>query len=345
MHYSEHFILNFWEILNEISLYILMGLLLAGLMKKLLPDSFIKRYIGQDSHASIFKTALIGIPLPLCSCNMIPFATALRKDGASKSALQTFLISAPISGVDSLMVTQGALGWIFALYRMVTSFVIAIVAGMLSKWLDSSVEAPKPMRFTAVKPQTMNTSCHTSSVASSGNFLTQVWRYGYYSIFKDIAKPLLISLILASLLSTFIPTKIDNVLTQNLFLSYTLMIAIAMPLYVCATSSVPLGLSLILVGFSPGTAFVFLSAGAATSLITMRVIKKLVGMKGLMIYLSSILTCSYVFGYLMDVFLKDFITLNVLEEPSLISIASSVVLLILLYQTLLPRSKAKKCCG
>ncbi|MDD3343597.1 MAG: SO_0444 family Cu/Zn efflux transporter [Sulfurospirillaceae bacterium] len=348
MHYIEQFIVNFWNIVNEISFYILLGLLFAGLMKKLLPESFIKRHIGKDSYTTIFKTAMIGVPLPLCSCSVIPFASALKKAGASKSALQTFLISAPISGVDSLLVTQGALGWFFALYRMVTSFMIALVAGLFSKWFDHSVQTSAPMRFSIHKPKANPTPCHTSKPLSNHNSLKQIWDYAYHSIFSDIAKPLLIGLILASLLSTIIPTKMDNIFTQNLFLSYTLMIVLAMPLYVCATSSVPLGLSLIIAGFSPGTAFVFLSAGPATSIITMSVIKKIIGTKGLIIYLGSILTSSFIFAYIMDTFFKDFISIVVMEninqEFSLLRIASSLILLVLLYRTLIPKKSSKSCC-
>lgn len=345
MHYIENFFINFWQILNEVSLYIIVGMLIAGVMKKLLPDAFIKQQLGKDSKSTIFKTALIGVPLPLCSCSVIPFATALKKDGASKSALQTFLISAPISGVDSILVTQGALGWTFAIYRVITSFIISMTAGFLSAWLDKPVEEkPKPMQFSTTKPTSkQNTTCCPSSIPK-GNFIIEIWNYGYHQIFKDIAKPLVIGLLLATIVSTIIPTKMDNFITQNLFISYLLMVAIAMPLYVCATSSVPLGLSLMVAGFSPGSAFVFLSAGPATSIVTMSIVKKLLGTKGLSIYLGTIFTCSFIFGYIMDLLLKDFIAVGDfsthLEDTSLFHVISSFVLIILLYKTLIHKPKA-----
>ncbi|MBV5279393.1 MAG: SO_0444 family Cu/Zn efflux transporter [Campylobacteraceae bacterium] len=338
MIYIEHFFINFWQILNEVSLYIIIGMLIAGLMKKLLPDAFIKQQLGKDSKSTIFKTALIGVPLPLCSCSVIPFATALKKDGASKSALQTFLISAPISGVDSILVTQGVLGTFFAIYRVFTSFVIAITAGLLSAWLDKTPEEkPQPMKFSSQKPMNKNL-LQTCQTPKKENFFLDIWNYAYHQIFKDIAKPLLVGLILATLVSTLIPTKLDNFITQNLFISYTVMIAIAMPLYVCATSSVPLGLSLLMAGFSVGSTFVFLSAGPATSIITMSVVKKILGKKGLAIYLGTIFTCSFIFGFILDCFFADLITIGTLkshlEEPSLLSVISSFLLITLLYKSL-----------
>lgn len=348
MDYTQRILENFWLLSNDIAPYILLGTFIAGALKLILPDAFITKHIGKENRTSIIKTALIGIPLPLCSCSVIPFATALKKNGASKSALQTFLISAPISGVDSILVTQGAFGTVFALYRVITSFFVAIAAGFFSLWLDNPPQQAQSIpRFSTQKPASFKPTMMVCVKPANTPKLQKIWNYGYHQIFKDIAKPLFIGLILASLVSTFIPVKLDNFITQNLLLSYTLMIVIALPLYVCATSSVPLGMALMVAGFSPGSAFVFLSAGPATSIISMGIVKKLLGNKGLVIYLSTIVTCSFLFAYVMDLFLKDFIDLYTLQtihdEPSLLSIISSFILWILLAKTLLPKAKQKSC--
>lgn len=148
MQYISEFLGNFWHFLSLISFYIIMGMLIAGIIKQFIPDSFIQKHLGENSLSSIFKAAILGTPLPLCSCSVIPFAASLQKSGASKSALQTFLISTPITGVDSLMATYGAFGWFFTLYRLVSSILISLLSGILSMvFIKEEIKKPQANAF------------------------------------------------------------------------------------------------------------------------------------------------------------------------------------------------------
>ena len=356
--FFSDFLHNLWQLLGTISVYILFGLLFAGILKQLIPEDFIKRQLGEHSIKAITKASLWGIPLPLCSCSVIPFAQALKKDGASSSALQTFLIATPITGADSIFATYGAFGWFFTLYRLVSSVVISFLAGVLSMLFHQNEpkNTPSTMQFFAQKPSVSEeTSC---SVATSccgttpkAPFLSRVFSYAFVTLFKDIAKPLFIGLLLAALITTLIPEKMDNFLTSNLLLSYLFVLLISMPLYVCATSSIPLGISLVLTGFSPGAAFVFLTAGPATNMITISIVKKMLGTKGMWIYLSSVVLGSLFFAFIMDLFFSDALlgmVAMVHEEESLtlLEAIASTALLLLGFKTLKPQKKeASSGCG
>ena len=349
--YISDFLHNFWQLLSTISLYILLGLLIAGILKQCIPEDFIKKQLGDHSLKAITKASLWGIPLPLCSCSVIPFATALKKDGASSSALQTFLIATPITGADSIFATYGAFGWVFTLYRLATSVFISFLAGILSIIFDNApkIEQSKPMFFSATKPLEQKTAASCCPpTKKSQPFISRVYMYAFVTLLKDIAKPLFLGLILAALITTMIPAKMDNFLTDNLFISYLFILLISMPLYVCATSSIPLGISLIVTGFSPGAAFVFLTAGPATNMITISVVKKMLGIKGVWIYLLSVILGSIVFAFIMDSFFSAYITdvvtmIHEEEQVSLLEAIASVLLLFLGVKSLKPVPKNSSC--
>lgn len=344
--YLESFIIHFFELLNVVAIYIMLGLLIAGILKQLIPDSFIKKHLGSNSKIAVIKASILGIPLPLCSCSVIPFAQSLKKSGASKSALQSFLISTPITGLDSILASYSAFGIFFAIYRVITSFIIAVSAGLISILFDKEENQQPTIKFNSFsKTVPINKiSCRAEQNKQINNFWFNVWDYAFNNLFKDIAKPLLIGLVLGSLVMVIFPTNIQNYLTQNLAISYILMIAISLPLYVCATSSIPLGISFLMIGFSPGSVFVFLSAGPATSLLSFAVIKNILGKKGLFIYIFSIAFLSILFGYIIDILIPNIINLsNIIVEDenniSFLSFVSSFVMVVLLFKALLPNKK------
>jgi uncharacterized membrane protein YraQ (UPF0718 family) len=338
------FFTNFWELLNVIAFYIILGLLIASTMKQYIKDSFIKSQLGGDSKLSVIKAALLGIPLPLCSCSVVPFAMTLKNSGANKSSLISFLISTPVIGVDSMLASYGAFGWFFALYRIITSFLTALIAGFVSLFFEKKEQ--KKVKFTTFS--TVSNTSHGCSTGSCGctsskienkGFLRTILEYAFYNLFKDIAKPMLLGLILAALLMSLLPKELDIFLTQNLFLSYIFMLIISIPLYICATSSIPLGIALMIAGFSPGSAFVLLSAGPSTSMVTIGVVKKILGKRGLFIYLGVIITSTICFAFMIDLFFTDLVQINTIlsdedDSPSLVSNMASLLFLIMLYKSM-----------
>ncbi len=349
----QDFILIFFNslyaLLNAMSMYILFGLLFAGVLKQFVSQDFIRKHLGQNKISTILKSAILGIPMPLCSCSVLPFASALKKDGASKSAIQTFLISTPITGVDSVLATYGACGWIFTIYRLISSIFISLIAGFLTLIFDK--DKPKAMFFTQ-KPQDFSFVKPKATLIQEvavGPFYQRVYNYAFKTLLKDIAKPFLIGLIIAAFISSFLPNSLPAFLENSHFLSYLAILFISLPIYVCATASIPIGISFVIAGFSPGAAFIFLTAGPASNAVTILLVKQLLGKKSLFIYLSSIFTGSIIFAYLLDAFFeKDVIKtiqgIGEIESSSGFSLLCSIVLLMLCVKVLIPK-KHSSCCG
>lgn len=330
------FLFNFWSLINSISVFILLGVVIAGVIKLLIPDAFIKKHLGQHSFVSNIKAATLGIPLPLCSCSVVPFVSALMKGGASKSATQTFLIATPITGADSILATYGVLGWVFTLYRIATSVIIALVAGVLTllfvdKLEDSDAVVVQPRgdvrKINEIK----------ISLANDSGLVQRVMSYAFDEIYKDIAKSLMIGIAVGALIMTFMPADISGYISSSLLVNYALVLVVSMPLYVCATASIPLGVSLFIAGFSPGAVFIFLTAGPATNTVTMSVVLQQLGKTSLFLYLSSVLLGSLLFGVLFDRFFSgSMASLDLLssfeEDPGFVAQVSSVVLLYLSFK-------------
>ena len=326
--------------------YILFGLLFAGILHEFVPDTIVTKHLGKDNIWSVIKATLFGVPLPVCSCGVIPLATSIKKSGASKGSTLSFLISTPITGVDSILATYGIFGWIFTIYRVITSMIIAMVSGILANLFDKEVIPEKPA-FSAVKaPNTFSPTitmpkkeeascCSTASSCCATEeksfWLSSALRYAFVTLLGDIAKPLVWGLLIGALITVAIPQSISDILIEYSWFSYIIVIAIAVPMYVCATASLPIAAGLMLSGVSAGAAFVFLSAGPATNTVTIGVVKKMLGTRSLTIYLGSIIIGSILFGLGLDyIFSASDINpaslVHMHEEAGLISILSSVVL-------------------
>ncbi len=323
------------------SLYIIFGLLFAGVLKEIVHDSLVTKHLGDENILSVIKSTIFGIPLPVCSCGVIPLATSIKKSGASKGATLSFLISTPITGVDSILATYGVFGWIFTAYRVVTSMVIAIVAGVFTNIFDKKVKKIEP-KFSAISKSGTNFGMKPTSFSLGINkktppppkksfSATRAFRYAFITLLGDIAKPLFWGLILGALITVFIPKNLSDILMEYSWLSYIIVIIIAVPMYVCATASLPIAAGLMLSGVSAGASFVFLTAGPATNSVTIGVVKKMLGGRSLYIYLGTIIIGSILFGfgldYLFDSFSIDPRSLIYLhEEFGMVSILSSAVL-------------------
>ncbi len=331
---------NFWILLNSIALFIIIGVIIAGVFKLLLPEAFIKKHLGQPNFMSNIKAAILGIPLPLCSCSVIPFISALKKTGASRSAIQTFLIATPITGADSIIATYAVFGWVFTLYRVISAVFISLIAGVLSLFfIQESIEKNKdrenlsPLKQAQTIPG-IPININVVKAEERYSFVQKILSYAFDDIYKDIARSLMIGLCLGAIIVTFMPENLAELITQSVLLNYALVLVVSIPLYVCATSSIPLALSLLVAGFSPGAAFIFLTAGPATNTVTMSVVAKTLGRSSLIIYLSSVILGSLFFGLLFDyLFPESLNTLFIIEQHEesigFISQISSVILVYL----------------
>lgn len=346
MEFITDFFTALFELSNAMAPYIIFGLVFAGILHEFVPDTLVTKHLGKDNIFSVIKATLFGVPLPVCSCGVIPLATSIKKSGASKGSTLSFLISTPITGVDSIMATYGIFGWIFTIYRVITSMVIAMVAGILTNLFDKEVTSPKPA-FSAVKaPNTLSPTFsmqkeEEGSCCSTGEsccapkekqfWFTSAMRYAFITLLGDIAKPLVWGLLIGALITVAIPESISEILTEYSWFSYIIVIAIAIPMYVCATASLPIAAGLMLSGVSAGAAFVFLSAGPATNTVTIGVVKKMLGSRSLAIYLGSIIIGSIVFGLGLDYLfsasqINPASLIHMDEEAGVVAIASSVIL-------------------
>jgi len=352
MEYLTLFINALVDLSNAMVPYILFGLFFAGILHELVPDTLVTKHLGKENIWSVIKSTLFGVPLPVCSCGVIPLATSIKKSGASKGATLSFLISTPITGVDSILATYGIFGWIFTIYRAITSMIIAMVAGILTNLFDKEEEVVKP-KFSVVNnstvssfsptaftvasnPQEVSSCCSTNSCCNSSSekksfSLLAALKYAFITLLGDIAKPLFWGLIIGALITVAIPQNLSDILVEYSWLSYLIVIAIAVPMYVCATASLPIAAGLMLSGVSAGAAFVFLSAGPATNTVTIGVVKKMLGTRSLTIYLGSIIVGSVLFGLGLDyLFLSSEIDpqslVHLHEEVGVVSMLSSIVL-------------------
>lgn len=347
MEHLSTFLYALIDLSNAMAPYILFGLFFAGILHELVPDTLVSKHLGRDSIGSVIKATLFGVPLPVCSCGVIPLATSIKKSGASNGATLSFLISTPITGVDSLLATYGMFGWAFTIYRVITSMVISILAGIMANFSEKKKEEQK-LSFSTNEEQTCNSSCSCGNTVKKKFSFTAAMEYAFLTLLGDIATPLLLGLIIGAFITVAVPSDLSNVLIEYSWVSYMIAIAIAVPMYVCATASLPIAAGLMLAGVSPGAAFVFLSAGPATNTVTIGVVKKMLGTHTLYIYLSTIILGSILFGFGLDYVLKDINIKDMIhmdEEAGFIEWTSTGILWIMvLYFVIEPFIKKKKDC-
>ena len=254
----------------------------------------------------MIKASFIGVPLPLCSCGVIPTAISRYKQGASKGATTSFLISTPQTGVDSILVTYSFMGPLFAVYRATAAFVSGIVGGVLVGSLDRGKDAESPddrCRDTAIS------NCKVCNEPENPLFehdhtlaakTRAALRYGFIDFFSDIAGHILIGIVLAGVISYFLPDSFFSETIGTGFVSMLLMIVVGIPLYMCSTASVPVAYAMMLKGVTPGAALVFLMVGPATNVVTISVVGSVMGKRTLGLYLATIAGTSIVLGVLLD---------------------------------------------
>jgi len=276
--------------------YLLLGFATAGILRAIFPVSFVLKHLGGRGFSSVLKAALLGVPLPLCSCGVIGPAAALREQGASRGAVLSFLVSTPTTGVDSILATYGLLGLPFTIYRLVASLFLGLISGGLANLQKD--KAPG-YRDTKASPCSV---CGLPGVHRHGilDRFKAGFVYAGVDLPKDIGKWLVIGLVIAGIISYLVdPSWIEGFATRP-YIAYPAMVAIAVPLYVCATGSIPIAAALMAKGVSAGASLVFLVAGPATNAITIGIVAKLLGKKSLIIYLLTIMAGSVLLGLAMD---------------------------------------------
>ncbi len=278
------------HLINEMSPYLLLGFLLAGLMHAFIPAGCYTRFLSRERMGSVLNAALLGIPLPLCSCGVIPTAMSLRREGASRGATTAFLIATPQTGVDSIVATYALMGLPFAIVRPLAALVTSLLGGALANATDNTAEG---------SPATSTPSADTTSMGLVARLRTAL-RYGYVEMMQDIGKWLVAGLVVAGLITVLLPESAFTLFRGNTWASMLLVLAIALPMYVCATGSIPVAVALMLKGLTPGAALVLLMAGPACNFASMLVVRKAMGTVALLTYLLSIVAGAVAFGCAVD---------------------------------------------
>ena len=278
-----------WSLLLEMSPFLLFGFIVSGFLSVLLTVEIVSKYLGGNKFRGIFLGSLFGVPLPLCSCGVIPVFSYLRKHGASRAATTSFLISTPQTGVDSILVTYGLLGPIFAVFRPIVAFLSGIIGGFFVAVLDGDS-----------KLSNTSVECEDDCCDENQSKLYQIFNYGFVKLPQDIVNPLIIGVIFAAIIYHFIPHNYFIQIGTG-FLGMLIMLLLGLPSYICATASVPIALALHMKGFSMGALIVFLMSGPATNIATISVAMKQIGKKSTGIYLGSIIICSIIAGLIFDI--------------------------------------------
>jgi len=361
-----------WHVLEESAPYVLLGFFVAGLLKAFVPDAFMARHLGGRSFGSVVKAAVIGVPLPLCSCGVLPAALGLRRQGASKGATTAFMISTPETGVDSMAVTYALIDPIMTVVRPVAATVTAVTAGVLVNLFPGREDraadpvrpvaraaasgvpegvidpAGRPLDLPHAPPSADQCGCHgceakPGRIGIGARFVLGM-RHAFGEMLADIGKWLMVGIVVAGTIAVAVP---DDVLSEYVgtgLASYLIMLVVALPLYVCATASTPIAASLLLKGLSPGAALVFLLAGPATNGATITVMLKTMGRRAAMLYVAAIVGCSLALAWLVD---RLYIALGLdiravvvkVDEtlPEWVGLASAMALLLLVGRSLLHR--------
>ena len=294
---------NFTELFMESAPWLMLGLFIAGMMRAYLPSDLLARHLGKPGFMSVVKAALIGAPLPLCSCGVIPAAVGLRRSGASKAATTSFLISTPETGVDSISVSYAMLGPFMAIVRPIAAIVSAITAGLLvGRDEESKPAKKKACCCKKEEPEEEVSCCSKEPTPSAGAVLGKLksgLRFTCVDLVKDITLWLMIGLVFAALVKTYVPNEF---LAQwgDGFLAFVVMAAIGVPMYICATASTPIAAGLLFSGVSPGAVLVFMLVGPATNLATMGLVKVELGTRALFAYLGGVIGVGFAFGYLTN---------------------------------------------
>lgn len=328
---------EFWATVAEMSPYLLFGFFVAGVLSVLISQSLVERHLGGRGLWPLLKASVFGVPLPLCSCGVIPVAMSLHKHGASKGATVAFLLSTPQTGVDSIFVTLSLMGPIFAIFRPFAAFATGIIGGALVDTLTHGREGEEE------PPAKCTQECCSIDVAP-GRFVRGM-KYGFVTLPRDIGKAMLVGLAVAALISAFVPEAYFAEKLGTGIFAMIVMMLLGIPVYVCATASVPVAAAMIMKGLSPGAALVFLMTGPATNAASFVTIWKIMGRRTALTYIATVAACALVSGIVLDYFAAG-VDFAVVARPgwmlpSQIKYAAAIVLLAVLGYAIASKALSK----
>ena len=331
-------LIEIFNLINEMSPYLLLGFLLAGIMHAFMPRTLYSRYLAGNNMRSVIAAALFGIPLPLCSCGVIPTAMSLRREGASKGATVSFLIATPQTGVDSIIATMSLLGLPFAIIRPIAALLTAVFGGQMVNMTDKQTEIHEAECGCCCEDEEKKNTDFTGRIKNC-------LHYAFVDMMQDIGKWLVVGLVIAGLITVLVPDSFFTVFKDNSLMSMLLVLCIAIPMYICATGSIPIALALMMKGLTPGAALVLLMAGPACNIASILVINKVLGRRTLITYLATIIIGSVLFGLGIDLicpaswFAMTSSTGDVsnIEGTSWFSILCTILLVVLLVNALFHR--------
>lgn len=332
------FFQNLLTLSLEAAPWLVLGLVIGGLMKALIPISFLEKHLSGSGLSSITKAAVLGAPLPLCSCGVIPAALGLRRAGASKPATVSFLVSTPETGVDSISISYALLGPFMAIVRPIAAIISAITAGLLVGKSEEKSEPANTTTCSSAASSNVSSCCSSKKVEvksccssklepvitekpsccgskntvadkpQSRNYFREAWEgvvFSFTDLFDKVLFWLVIGLVFAALVKTFVPMTFLAEWGSGLP-AMLVMLVVGIPMYVCATASTPIAAGLLLAGISPGTAMVYLMAGPATNISTIGVIGKELGRRAVIAYLTGVCSIALLSGLLVDYIIQAF---------------------------------------
>ncbi len=335
VNFARSIIIDFWGTVAEMSPYLLFGFLVAGALSVFVSQSLVERHLGGRGLWPLLKASLFGIPLPLCSCGVIPVSVSLHKHGASKGSTIAFLLSTPQTGVDSIFVTLSLLGPVFAVFRPVAALITGIIGGTFVDIFEPAGEAGN-------HPHEKCTDECCSGDNKTGK-IRRGLKYGFVTLPRDIGKAMLVGLIIAAFISALVPDGFfAEYLGRGIF-AMVVMMFLGIPVYVCATASVPVAAALIIKGLTPGAALVFLMTGPATNAASFVTIWKVLGGRTALTYLVTVAGCALLGGILLDWFATGVDLEMVMRHgwmlPGIVKYASAIVLFAIVGYAIFSKAK------
>lgn len=293
--YIRDIALGSWAVTAEMSPYLLFGFLVAGILSVLVSPEWVERHLGGRGLLPVLKSVLFGVPLPLCSCGVIAVGASIRSHGASRGATTGFLLATPQTGVDSIFATWGMMGPVFGIFRPVVALLTGMIGGALVDLFD-----PEEKKGMANLDSSAMNGAHCPAETGRAAMVSRAIKYGFVTLPKDIARPLLLGIAVAAVITTVVPQDFLNRYVGGGIPAMLAMIAVGIPIYVCSTASIPLALGFMHLGASPGAALAFLISGPATNAATFLTVWRVLGRRTGIIYLTTVAVGALVSGLALD---------------------------------------------
>jgi hypothetical protein len=336
--YIKILIVKFWSTMMEMSPYLLFGFLVAGILSVFISARTVERHLGSRGFWAVLKGSLFGVPMPLCSCGVIPVSMSLYKHGASRGATISFLISTPQTGLDNIFIIYSLLGPVFAIFSPIVAMLSGLFGGSLVSIFDRQPTQPN---------QPCTDDCCNET--KKENRILKALRYAFLILPSDIARAMLIGLVIAAIISASVP---DDFFSTYLaagggILAMIVMMAVGIPMYVCSAASVPIAAVLIEKGLNPGAAMVFLMTGPATNAAGFTTIWGALGKKTAILYLVSVILSAFTAGFVLDMIFrglpKEAVHIHGAMLPAWFGNLCAIILLAVLGWAILnnPRKKTK----